>query len=59
MDVNNMKNILIFGGSSDIGISLAKYLINKNNNVIITYNEHKVNDIECLKCDITNEKYMS
>ena len=50
-----MKNILIFGGSSDIGISLAKYLISKGNNVIITYNKNKINDIECLKCDIRNE----
>ena len=50
-----MKNILIFGGSSDIGISLTKYLISKGNNVIITYNKHKVNGIESIKCDITNE----
>ena len=56
MDENNMKNILIFGGSSDIGISLARYLIDNGNNVIITYNKHKVNDIECIKCDIRNEK---
>lgn len=50
-----MKNILIFGGSSDIGRSLAKYLINMGNNVIVTYNKHKVNDINSIKCDIRNE----
>ena len=50
-----MKNILIFGGSSDIGRSLAKYLINMGNNVIVTYNKHKVNDIKAIKCDIRNE----
>ena len=50
-----MKNILIFGGSSDIGVSLAKYLIEQGNNVIITYNTHIVDDIECIKCDIRNE----
>ena len=51
-----MKNILIFGGSSDIGRSLAKYLINMGNNVIVTYNKHKVNDIKSIKCDIRNEE---
>lgn len=50
-----MRNILIFGGSSDIGISLAKYLTSKGNNVIVTYNKHKVSGIESIKCDIRNE----
>ena len=50
-----MKNILIFGGSSDIGISLAKYLRDIGNNVIVTYNKHKVSDKEAIKCDIRNE----
>ena len=54
----NMKNILIIGGSSDIGISLAKYLTNKNYQVITTYNNNRVDipGIEVLKCDVTNEE---
>ena len=49
--------ILIVGGSTDIGISLARYLKNKGNEIIITYNKHKceVDDIECVHLDITNE----
>lgn len=49
--------ILIIGGSSDVGISLAKYLKNKGNEVVITYNKHKceIQDIECIHLDITNE----
>ena len=50
-----MKNILIFGGSSDIGISLANYLKHIGNNVMVTYYKHKVSDIESMKCDIRNE----
>ena len=48
-------NILIFGGSSDLGISLAKYLINKGNKVIITYNTNKISEVESLQCDVRNE----
>ena len=48
-------NILIFGGSSDIGVSLAKYLISKGNNVIVTYNKHRVNVLESIQCDIKDE----
>ena len=50
-------NVLIIGGSSDIGLDLAKYLFSINYNVIATYNTHKcdVNNIEYLKCDIKNE----
>ena len=50
-------NVLIIGGSTDIGISLAKYLTRFNYNVIVTYNNHMINDdsIKSIKCDITNE----
>jgi len=50
--------ILIIGGSTDIGISLAKYLKKIGNQVIITYNKHKceVNDVECIHLDVTNEE---
>lgn len=48
-------NILIFGGSSDIGVSLANYLISEGANVIVTYNSHKVSGIDSIKCDIRNE----
>ena len=51
-----MKTILIFGGSSDIGLSLAKYLINKGNRVIVTYNRNKVSEVEAFHCDICDEK---
>ena len=50
-------NVLIIGGSTDIGINLAKYLTKYNYNVIITYNSHLINDtdIKSIKCDITKE----
>lgn len=49
--------VLILGGSTDIGISLAKYFQNLGNTVIVTYNTHKCNidDIECLHLDIRDE----
>ena len=50
-------NVLIIGGSTDIGISLSKYLTKFNYNVIVTYNHHMINDtnIKSIKCDITLE----
>lgn len=50
-------NILIIGGSSDIGISLAKYLVSFGYNVVSTYNNHefKLDNVEVLKCNIRNE----
>ena len=50
--------VLIVGGSSDIGIDLAKYLRDKNNEVVITYNNNKPNitDIDIIHCDVTNEQ---
>ncbi len=51
-----MKNILIFGGSSDLGLSLAKFLMSKGNRVIVTYNTRKVSEIEAIHCDIRDEK---
>ena len=54
----NKMRVLIVGGSSDIGISLAKYLKDKDNEVIITYNKNKPNvtDIDIIHCDVTNEE---
>ena len=48
-------NVLILGGSSDIGLSLAKYLLTKNYNVIIGYNNHykEIPGIEFVKCNIS------
>ena len=56
-----MKKVLIIGGSSDIGISLAKYLNILGYQVIITYNHHelKISNIETIKCDITSEEEIS
>lgn len=49
--------ILIIGGSSDVGISLAKYLHNLGNEVILTYYKHEctLDDINCFPLDITDE----
>ena len=49
--------VLIIGGSTDIGISLAKKLVDTSNEVIITYNKHKVDIpyIDSYKCDIRHE----
>ena len=51
-------NVLIVGGSSDIGISLAKYLVSLGYNVISTYNKHEFveENIDIIKCDIKLEK---
>ena len=50
-------NVLIIGGSSDIGISLAKKLRDNNHQVIITYNKNyiKLNNIISIKCDVSLE----
>ena len=50
-------NVLIIGGSSDIGYDLAKKLTSKGYKVIASYNEHRINDsdIDYIKCDIRNE----
>jgi len=50
-------NVLIVGGSSDIGKGLANYLSKKGYNVIITYhiNKDKLDNIEFIKCDIKDE----
>ena len=51
-------NVLIIGGSTDIGINLASYLNKLNYNVIVTYNNNIINDnnIKSIKCDVTNEQ---
>ena len=50
-------NVLIIGGSSDIGISLAKKLRDNNHQVIITYNKNyiKLDNIISIKCDVSLE----
>ncbi|MBQ8219183.1 MAG: SDR family oxidoreductase [Bacilli bacterium] len=51
-----IKNVLIIGGSSDIGRKLATYLNNNGYNVLIGYYKHSV-DIEGVyshKCDVRN-----
>ena len=50
-------NVLIIGGSSDIGINLAKKFKDNGSSVVITYNKHDVmlDGIESIKCDVTNE----
>ena len=50
-------NVLIIGGSSDIGISLAKKLRDNNHQVIITYNKNyiKLNNIISIKCYVSLE----
>lgn len=50
-------NVLIIGGSSDIGINLANLFIKNNYNVISTYNNHKFNldNVDIVKCDVRKE----
>lgn len=51
-------NVLIIGGSTDIGISLAKQLVNKGYGVISTYNKHRVDIplVETCQCDVRSEE---
>lgn len=52
-----MKNVLIIGGNSDIGNSLANYYLDRGYNVIIGYhnNDNKYDErIYYIKCDVTN-----
>lgn len=53
-----MKKVLIFGGSTDIGLSLAKYLITKDYEVLLTYYKNKIvlESIPTIKCDVTDEQ---
>ena len=50
--------ILLVGGSSDIGINLAKYLKDKGNEIIITYNNNYIDfdDIMSIHLDVTCEE---
>ncbi len=50
-------NVLIVGGSSDIGKKLALFLLNNGYKVIATYNRHKceLNGIDYYKLDISKE----
>jgi 3-oxoacyl-[acyl-carrier protein] reductase len=49
-----VKTVLIFGASTDIGVSLSEYLRDKGWNVISTYNKNRINipGIEFFKCDV-------
>ena len=52
-----MKNVLIIGGNSDIGIGLVKYYLDMDCNVVVGY--HKNIDIvydkvKYVKCDVTD-----
>lgn len=51
-------NVLIIGGSSDIGINLANFFVKSNYNVISTYNNHKFNldNVDIVKCDVRKEE---
>ena len=53
-----MKSVLIIGGSSDIGINLAKYFISLDYNVLIGYNTRKIeiDGIKSVKCDVRIEE---
>ena len=51
-----MKNVLIIGGSTDIGLSLAKFLNDNGYNTFVTYNKNKPNYDNCFKCDVRNKE---
>ena len=52
-----MKNVLIMGGTSDIGLSLANYFKNNGHRVFVGYhnNYQDEDDIIFIKCDVTKE----
>ena len=51
-------NVLIIGGSCDIGKCLATYLVNLGYTVIASYNRHyeSLDNVEYIKCDIRHEE---
>ncbi|MBQ2873406.1 MAG: SDR family NAD(P)-dependent oxidoreductase [Bacilli bacterium] len=52
-----MRCVLIIGGNSDIGISLANYFISKDYNVVIGYhndNNKYIDSVKYIKCDVTD-----
>ena len=52
-----MKNVLIIGGNSDIGIALVKYYLDKNFNVVVGYHNNVdiLDDkVKYIKCDVTD-----
>ena len=53
-----MKKVLIIGGSSDIGTSLAKMLADSGFTVIVTYYEHQVDidGVEAIQCNVCSEE---
>lgn len=53
-----MKSVLIIGGSSDIGINIAKRFISLGYNVLLGYNTNniEIDGIKTVKCDIRKEE---
>ena len=53
-----MKNVLIIGGSSDIGIALCSKMVSLGYNVIATHNERIpiVENVDYIKCDVRKEE---
>lgn len=51
-----MKNVLIIGGSTDIGLSLAKFLNDNGYNTFVTYNKNKPSYENSFKCDVRNKE---
>lgn len=53
-----MKNVLVVGGSSGIGLTLIDELLQKGGhriyNVDIKYNEDLIGPVECYQCDLSN-----
>lgn len=52
-----MKNVLIIGGNSDIGIVLVKYYLDKDCNVVVGYHNNidNIDDrVKYIKCDVTD-----
>lgn len=51
-------NVLIIGGSTDIGINLTKKLVNNGDNVISSYYKHIVDipSVDSYKCDVRCEE---
>jgi NAD(P)-dependent dehydrogenase (short-subunit alcohol dehydrogenase family) len=54
-----MKNILIIGGSSGIGLATAELLANQNNNVFATYNNTvvKAGGVNYFQLDVLQEEW--
>lgn len=51
-------NVLIIGGSSDIGVSFGKYYVSLGYNVLVSYNKNKIDipGVVSFKCDVKKEE---